>query len=420
MPDLLEQELARTLARVEAQTSTKMPADLQVRVDRRFRARRRRRTAIAAASICALTALATILPQVLLPKRAANGVAVATAKPTASPTAAQPEQGALAFPKKLSGLPNPAQVWPGAFVNVPRTGNGGTYRVKADLDGSHLLLTWEHGFQNPVKLFSYDIRSDTTAYLAELKRPPGAKDYSVGNFDVSATEIVWTTAGDGVTSVWAVPKTGGTPRLVGKPNLHSPGGWTDLSDFAVSGDDLYWSHQIGGGVYRMSLRTGQAAPVPGMEQFRFVSFPWANDVKPERFTKDAKGNFDGGEVVGVATRVRNVLTGEEVMVYPLRKTVDLWCASTFCVGKHDNFTTFVASPDGSHMVEAADFMTGPDQVLADRLVAGSIDGGGVLLVDVTTGKAARATSSGASPARGGIVWWISGTKYGVLLAGKLA
>jgi hypothetical protein len=405
MPEQLELDLTQALADAGARASA--PADLLALVERRAGLRRRRRTTVAIGAVAVLTLAVAAVPH-FLPRSAGPTIAAPTVTPAPSATPAPViDLGPLHFPAASSDLAEATEVWPQAVVDVPDSlGNpGGSYGAVGQLDADHVLVTWNDSFEHAVELYSYDVRGHTSKKLADLAGPAGAKDYFVQEFTANHTEIFWWatsyTNGGGPTEtfVWGLPRTGGTPRLVGMVPTATKMGASDLSDMRADDDALYWSAMMGG-VYRMPLYGDGVQELAGLEQFRIVAFPWASRLDSNAFeTPDANTVMERD---GVATVLRNVVTGEEIQVHAPSDATSLWCVPMFCVGEAAG-QQFAMRPDGSHRTGLGGIAYSKDSVIDGRYALGQIDNA-MYIVDVQTWKIGKVDAAGVGSQSGAAFW----------------
>jgi hypothetical protein len=382
MLDQLERDLVRALAEA---SRVPTPDDLAARVERRARVRRRRRFALLllAAPVLLLPAMSTPTadhPTPPHPSSAASPAASAVLSPVPVPT------GPLKFPPSTSDAKPIEEVWPAGVLRMPA---GSPFSVGRLLDRDHALMRWNDLFEHTAAIYSYDLRTQAKAKLADLADPPGTRDYFIQDFALTATEILWWARSADATYVWSLPRTGGTPVLVARL-----AGALELSGMNATDDAVYWS-SIPTGVYRLDRRTRTAELMPGLEKFSFTQFPWASSLERSPL-------------------LHNVLTNQEIVVRAPADTSSLWCVPALCIGEGGPaFSHFAMRTNGSRRVDLMDADLSPGLIGGRYVLAMNRALGRQVLIDVETGTAAWLPGGGAEFADDTAVWFAANDTLGI-------
>lgn len=372
MAERTEEQLARAL-KAAASLAPEPAADLALLVAARRRRRRRRRRMQV---LLAVTGVVAVIGTAMTAARGAfhfRHPDVVAADPQVN--AARPPDGTA---DAVSFAPA-RQVWPDAVFRMPaKARDGFAYRPVTALGPTEVLLSAESPTGHHLRLEVYDTTTGTTRVIAKAIVPAAMLKYHVQGWDVDERHIAWyATAerrfGEEVTLFWAVPREGGTARLV-RAVSGEPAAQVDR--IALTGDGRLAYSTVTGGVYTMPLdgppdRSTDPAPVPGAEDLYLQQWPWAGD-------RPAGYGADPGRNQGV---VVNLETGER---RPVRAAADvraMRCGPTWCVGERRGddglMRAVVQRLDGTQRRELDGLRAYPalDGLIDDRFAVLSVTGG---------------------------------------------
>ncbi|MGW3346745.1 hypothetical protein ACWDA3_25825 [Nonomuraea rubra] len=267
-----EDDLVLTMRAAAGQAG--LPADLASGVAGRRRARRTRKRLGAAVAAAAV---------------------VAVAGGTTAVTTAQEREVAPAV------ISPATEVWPEAVMKVPAD------RLPMTALSAREVLTYRN------KRFEvYDAATGGTRVLGQVPADPV-------RVAVGARHLAW--AGQD-RALWIMPREGGEARRVGRATA-------DVYELAVTDGFLAWSGERSG-VHRLPLAGGTPELMPGAENLRLASWPWAHEW-------DAAGNV---------TRIVNLEAGASTGV-AVPPGAERWqCGTEWCTGLLDD-RLIVQRVDGS-------------------------------------------------------------------------
>ncbi|GAA2081376.1 hypothetical protein [Actinomadura alba] len=320
MTDQLEETLKTTLGTASRRAPEPWP-DLLRQVERRHRRRRVNRAG---------TALVTVIA--LVGGGITAGQALFQSGPPEPQRVVSPADASLPTPPPEQPVPV-GSLWPQAVRSVPDTlpGDGRKYVPRLLVDDHTLLATTGSGSEKVDELWLYDVEKARANRLATV---PSAGDVTISasGFTSGEGRIAWwqsvKTQNVEVTEIWAVPLTGGEPRVVTRAPT-DPQADTRIESLTITGGKVVWS--TGSGVYEAPLAGGTARLLPDTEGHHIVRWPWIGTP-------------------GIAsTRVpfkvlRNVRTGERRDTKPTSEL--LACGVTWCAGS-DGVSDIVQRRDGT-------------------------------------------------------------------------
>jgi hypothetical protein len=384
MAERTEEQLARAL-KAAADLAPEPPADLAqcVAARRRRRDRRRLQTALAVTGVVAVIGTGMTVVKGAFVQR--HDEAATEPAATASVTAT---------PRVTPTIAPAAKVWPDAVFRMPaKAPDGAAYRPVTALGPTQVLLAAERSMERAVRLEVYDTTTGTTTVLAKVPTPQGLAEYYVQAWDADERYIVWYATADSrrdgpVAMFWAVPREGGTPRLVYSLSGDQA---AKVERVAIAGDRIAYSLSTGG-VYTLPLDRpfGDAdGPelIEGSEGLYLQQWPWAGDRPGQNGTDPARNQ----------TLIVNLETGERRIVRA-GDAQGVRCGATWCAGERYGEPRDDGRPravvqryDGAERRELESLRAAPslDGIVADRFA--------VLSVSAVPGRGAPEVDASKEP-----------------------
>ncbi len=335
--------------RALAEAAQPGPADLAERVLRRYRQRRSsRRAGLLVAAVATVAAVLVAVPAVLAKPNGGTDGGVA---------GIPPGPGNWRVPANSDAVPDAAQVWPGAVVELPDSPDGGRPYPLGSAGPHQVLVGLAYQSPDPytaAPMTSLDIYDAGTGRYRQIAAIPAGSSGSdqqpwVSHSAVSAHRVYWGVDTAAGFDAYTVPLAGGVPQLLAHVAIRvdgvPPGTAVPLRSlhagpWYATDSAVYWS-AAGPGIVRLAAGGGEPEPVPGFADMYLLhgTSPWAvrlTGVDQEWF---AYGPYEqasfGSEAlahVGVATRMKNLLTGATIEVSAPAGATGLTCAPDVCIG----------------------------------------------------------------------------------------